>query len=77
MMDVMVEMPRTPMNGFTTIILPMRLAHHIKPLGMIMELDVLLKSNAKTACLIVVAGLNKELKFMVLRNMDLSREKLT
>ena len=64
-----------PMNGFITIISLMRLAHHIKPLDMITELDAALKSSAKIACLIVDAGLNKGLKSMVLRNSDLSREK--
>ena len=64
-----------PMNGFITIISLMRLAHHIKLLDMITELDAVLKLSAKIACLTVDAGLNKELKFMVLRNLDLLREK--
>ena len=64
-----------PMNGFITIISLMRLAHHIKLLDMITELDAVLKLSAKIACLTVDAGLNKELKFTVLRNLDLLREK--
>jgi hypothetical protein len=54
----------------------MRPAHLIKLMDMIMELDALLKWSAKIACLIVDVGLNKELKFTVLRNSDLSRERL-
>lgn len=64
MMDAMEETPKTLMNGFIIIISLMKLVHLIKLMVMIMELDVVLKLNAKTVYLVKDVGLKRELRFM-------------
>ena len=64
-------------NGFTIIILPMKLVLLIKPSDMTMELDVHHKLNAKIVFLTKVVGLNKGLKFIQLINMERSLDKRT
>lgn len=73
----MVVMLEQPMNGSITIILLIKHAHPIKLMVMITELVVQLKLNAKTVFQAEDAGLKKELKFMELISMVMSKENKT
>jgi len=68
MMDAEEEMLVTLINGYMRTTLLMKLVHLIKHLVMIMELDAVLKSSAKTVFQIKDVGLNNEQKFMVFKN---------
>ena len=65
--------PELLTNGFIKITSLIKHAHHIKHLVMITESGALLKLNARIVSLIKVVGLNKELRFTQLINLEMSK----
>lgn len=73
--DVTEEMPRMHMSGFIVTISPISLVLLIKLMGMIMELDAVLKLSVKIVFQEKDVGLNKRLKFMGSKNSVKSKVK--